>query len=220
MNVIAKRLTNLTLAIEKELHNCGRTPQSVTLVGVSKKQNLADIKNAIEQGLTNIGENYVQEAQGKFPFLPPVTKHFIGHIQTNKAKTIVELFDYIQTIDRPNAALAIAKAARTMNKQLPVLLQVNISPNDRFGCPPCEVLQLAETINAQSHLCLEGIMAIGPLSSDEQEILDAFLLAQEIFKQVGGKTLSLGMSHDWRLALRAGSTMLRIGSALFGERKG
>lgn len=144
--------------------------------------------------------------------------HFIGHVQTNKAKRIVEAFDVVQTVDRADAAKALARAAEQAGRTLSVLIQLNISPAERFGCPPGEAEALAETIRGYASLRLDGVMAIGPITQNRQEIAAAFALAAKTFEAVGGSTLSIGMSGDWRDAVRAGSTMIRIGTALFGER--
>jgi PLP dependent protein len=204
--------------VDDELERCGRPRGSVTIVGVSKKQPIDRVRAAIASGLRDVGENYVQEARRKFDLLPPVRKHFIGHLQTNKARAVVELFDVVQCVDRVEAALALSTAAKQLGKELPVLLQVNVSPAERFGCPPERAPALAEIVRAQSGLRLDGVMAIGPLSEDRSEISRAFELAAKTFDRVGGSTLSIGMSGDWPLAVRAGSTMIRIGTALFGGR--
>jgi PLP dependent protein len=208
----------LSEAIDEELRACGRLPGSVTLVGVTKKQPSDLVERAIRSGLADIGESYLQEARQKFGLLPPVRKHFIGHVQTNKAKAIAELFDVVQSVDRIEAGEALAKAARALGKELRVLLQLNISPNERFGCPPEAALALAEALREQVGLRLEGVMAIGPLTQHRETIHRAFDLAAKTFARIGGSTLSIGMSGDWREALRAGSTMLRLGTALFGSR--
>ena len=188
------------------------------MVGVAKRQPAAAVAEAIGAGLRDVAQNYVQEARAAFPTLPPVRKHFIGHVQTNKAKALVELFDLVQSVDRLEAGVALAKAARAKGRTLAVLLQLNISPVDRFGCPPAQAEGLAEALRAQDGLRLEGVMAIGPMTRNRDEILRAFEQAAKTFAAVGGTTLSVGMSGDWREALQAGSTMLRIGEALFGER--
>ena len=219
---IQQRLSALRAQIEDEVRACGRAPGSVRLLGVSKKQPASAIAEAAVAGLEAIGENYVQEAAAKFrdPLLAAVhvEKHFIGHIQTNKAKAIVELFDVVQSLDRPEAARALGAAAVRSGRVLPVLLQLNISPSERFGCPLEQAPALAERIAAEPGLRLEGVMAIGPLDERRDEILAAFELAAKTFATIGGSTLSIGMSGDWREAIRAGSTMVRIGTALFGER--
>jgi hypothetical protein len=214
-----ERYRGLLHDIDGELLACGRLAGSITIVGVSKKQTREAVAAAVAAGLTDVGENYVQEAQMKFAALPPVRKHFIGHLQTNKAKAIATLFDVVQSVDRPEAARALDKAARAAGKALPVLLQLNVSPVDRFGCPPAQADALAEAIRALPGLRLEGIMAIGPVTPDRAEISRAFHLAAKTLGRIGGTTLSIGMSDDWREAVRAGSTMVRMGTALFGGRK-
>jgi hypothetical protein len=214
----AAALAQLRLAIDDELRSCGRPPGSVTLVGVAKRQPLERVEAAIRAGLTDVGENYLQEAQTAFAALPPVRKHFIGHLQTNKAGAIAGLFDLVQSVDSERAGLALARAGERIGKRQAVLLQVNVSPVERFGCLPADAPALAETLRAQASLQLEGVMAIGPVSEKREEISRAFALAAKTFDRVGGTTLSIGMSGDWREAVRAGSTMVRVGTALFGGR--
>ena len=217
---VRERYAALRSDIDAQARRVGRSPADLTLVGVSKKQPPELVAAAIEAGLADIGESYVQEAAAKFGGLPAVRKHYIGHIQTNKAKRIVELFDIVQSVDREEAARALARAAASAGKVLPVLLQLNISPAERFGARPEAADRLAETIRAEPSLRLEGLMAIGPDTDDPAEIAQAFELAAKTFARIGGSTLSIGMSGDWREAVRAGSTMLRIGTGLFGRRQG
>jgi PLP dependent protein len=191
----------------------------VTVVGISKKQPASVVAEAIAAGLHDVGENYLQEARAKFGLLPPVRKHFVGHVQTNKAKAVAALFDVVQSVDRLEAATALARAAQALGKRLPVLLQLNVSPYERFGCAPDDAPRLGEAIAALPGLRLEGVMAIGPPTGDQAELARAFELAAKTFDRVGGSTLSIGMSGDWREAVRAGSTMVRIGTALFGGRE-
>jgi hypothetical protein len=216
---VGERYRGLRAALDAQARACGRDPASVALVGVAKKQPADAVRAAILGGLTDVGENYLQEAREKFALLPPVRRHFIGHLQTNKAKAAVELFDLVQSVDRLEAARSLAKAADAAGKRLPVLLQVNISPAERFGCPPDEAERLAEEVRSLPGLRLDGVMAIGPLTADADEISRAFALAAKTFARVGGTTLSIGMSGDWREAVRAGSTMVRVGTALFGGRE-
>jgi uncharacterized pyridoxal phosphate-containing UPF0001 family protein len=124
----------------------------------------------------------------------------------------------VQSVDRIEAGEALSKAAQGLGKVLPVLLQINVSPTERFGCPPDEAGRLAEGLRALPGVALDGIMAIGPFTDVPDEISRAFELAAKTFARVGGSTLSIGMSGDWRQAVRAGSTMIRLGTALFGSR--
>jgi PLP dependent protein len=220
---IAERVARLHAEIEAELRACGRSPGSVRVVAVSKKQPADAIAQAALAGVGAFGENYLQEARAKFQDAAlsgvRLEKHFIGHIQTNKAKAIVETFDIVQSVDRPDAARALGRAAAVAGRVLPVLLQLNISPVERFGCPPHEAPELAGAIAAEASLRFDGVMAIGPLQAGIDETARAFALAAKTFATLGGSTLSIGMSGDWREAIRAGSTMVRLGTALFGERK-
>lgn len=207
---IAQRYAQLRAAV----------PAHVTIVAVSKFQPVEAILEAVAAGVTDIGENYVQEARRKLghPELSPVRKHFIGHIQTNKAKAIAQTFDVVQSVDRADAAAALAKAADALGKRLTVLLQLNISPAERFGCAPQDAPRLAELIRSHASLDLQGVMAIGPITEDRAEIARAFDAAATAFGRIGGATLSLGMSSDWAMAVEAGSTMIRVGSTIFGPR--
>lgn len=215
---MAERLASLRREIAGELQRAGRDPSAVTLVGVSKRQSPDCVAAAIEAGLGDIGESYVQEAVRKFERLPHVRKHFIGHLQTNKAKTVAEAFDMVQSVDRLEAGAALSKAIAA-DRSLPVLVQLNVSPTERFGCAPEEAARLAEQLRELPGLRVEGVMAIGPLTHDRDTILRAFELAAKTWERVGGSTLSIGMSGDWREALQSGSTMVRIGEAIFGPRE-
>jgi pyridoxal phosphate enzyme (YggS family) len=214
----AQRYLELRAAIDDELRRCGRERDGVTLVGISKGQPAHAVTEAIEAGLTDVGESYLQEAQRKLSALPPVRKHFVGHIQTNKAKAIVASFDMVQAVDRLEAAMALSRAATELGKVLPILLQLNVTSQPRYGCDPAGAPALAQALRELRGLRLDGVMALGPLTEDRAAIADAFELAAKTLRRIGGSTLSIGMSGDWREALRAGSTMLRIGEGLFGPR--
>ena len=193
-------------------------PATLTIVAVSKFQPVEAIRDAIAAGVTDIGENYAQEARRKFEALPRVTKHFIGHVQTNKAKSIAALFDVVQSVDRIEAGAALARAADALDKQLPVLVQINISPQERFGCPAPQAQALAADLRRYKSLRVDGVMAIGPVTKDRAAIARAFATAAQVWREVGGPVLSLGMSADWREAVAAGSTMIRLGTTIFGPR--
>jgi pyridoxal phosphate enzyme (YggS family) len=211
---IADRVATLRQRVDTVALAAGREPSSIAILAVTKTQPRESVIAALEAGLTDAGENYLQEARAKYDDLPPCTRHFIGHIQTNKAKAIVSLFDVVQSVDRLDAGLALAKAARALERKLRVLVQINISPTERFGISPDEAPALAERLRAEG-LDVDGVMAIGPLEGDVEA---AFALARETFARVGGSTLSLGMSGDWETAVRHGSTMIRSGTAIFGPR--
>jgi pyridoxal phosphate enzyme (YggS family) len=213
-STIGERVGALRDHVNRVAVAAGRPAGSVTILGVTKTQPREAVLAAASAGLTDIGENYLQEAREKYVDLPPLTKHFIGHVQTNKAKAIVALFDVIQSVDRLEAGLALEKAARALGRRIRVLVQVNVSPTERFGVAPAGALQLATQLR-EGGLEVDGVMAIGPLDGD---IDAAFATARETFEAIGGSTLSLGMSADWERAIRQGSTMIRIGTAIFGAR--
>ena len=194
-------------------------PANVAIVAVSKFQPREAIDDAVAAGIRDFGENYVQEAIRKFTQHDTApTLHFIGHVQTNKAKAIAKAFDVVQSVDRLDAALALSKAAVSLRKQLKVLLQLNISPTERFGCPAADAERFAEALRTLPGLHLDGVMAIGPITGERDALLDAFGGAADLWRRIGGETLSIGMSGDWREAIEAGSTMIRVGTAIFGPR--
>jgi hypothetical protein len=213
-STIGERVASLRARVDRVAAAAGRPPGAVALLGVTKTQPRDAVLAALDAGLTDVGENYLQEAREKYVDLPPVTKHFIGHVQTNKAKPIVALFDVVQSVDRLEAGLALAKAARALTRPLRVLVQVNVSPTERFGIAPGDAAHLATQLRGEG-LTVDGVMAIGPLEGD---VDDAFSAAADAFAAVGGSTLSLGMSADWERAVAHGSTMIRIGTAIFGPR--
>jgi len=217
---VAQRYAGFVAELAAELSASGRRDR-VDIVAISKRQPIEAIEAAAAAGIRAVGENYLQEAHAKFERLgplPQLRKHYVGHVQTNKAKGIVATFDVVQSVDRLEAAAALSRAAQSVGKRLPVLLQINVSPSERFGCPPEEAEDLAEAVRGLDGLALEGVMAIGPVGGDPQAIVRSFELAAKTLGRVGGSTLSIGMSGDWREAVRAGSTMLRLGTLLFGPR--
>jgi pyridoxal phosphate enzyme (YggS family) len=216
-NSLAGRIAAMREKIDSVARTAGRDPSSIALVGVTKKQPHEAVAAAIAAGLRDIAESYVQEARAKLPGLPPVRKHFIGHVQTNKAKAIVGLFDVVQSVDRLEAGQALARAAQASGRRISVLIQLNVSPSERFGIEPDDAPALAEALRADG-LDVEGVMAMGPLTTDRTAVEAGFRRAAQAFERVGGTTLSLGMSGDWEEAIRCGSTMLRIGTAIFGAR--
>ena len=196
-------------------------PAHVTIVAVSKFHPRSAVLEALQAGVRDFGENYVQEARPKFDGidLPHGARvHFIGHVQTNKAKPIAQTFGLVQSVDRASAASALSRAACDAGKTLPALLQVNISPAERFGCAPAEAEELAAQIRSLPGLQLEGVMAIGPLDVDNSAVRAAFRLASSVHQSIGGPILSIGMSGDWEIAVEEGATLIRIGTAIFGPR--
>src|ERR1700736_239968 len=211
---VAERVTALRERVDEVAAASGRERGSVSILAVTKAQPHDAVLAALVAGLSDVGENYLQEARSKYDGLPPCTKHFVGHVQSNKAKAIASLFDVVQSVDRLEAGLALAKAGRDAGRPLRVLVQVTVSPSDRFGADPAQAPALAARLRDEG-LAVDGVMAIGPLEGDVDA---AFETARATFERGGGSTLSLGMTDDWERAVRHGSTMVRLGTAVFGPR--
>ncbi len=198
----------------------GRDPAEVTLVAVGKTHPAEWIEAALKAGQRVYGENRVQEAQGKFPDLkaryPDLVLHLIGPLQTNKAAVAVELFDVIETLDRPKLARVLAKEMAKAGRRPACLVQVNTGEEEqKAGVVPGEADALIALSRDELGLPVEGLMCIPPL--DEEPALH-FALLREIARRNGLKSLSMGMSADFETAIRFGATHVRVGTAIFGPR--
>ncbi|MGH7660165.1 MAG: YggS family pyridoxal phosphate-dependent enzyme [Vulcanimicrobiaceae bacterium] len=215
---IAERVRRLRLEVAEVARSANRNPAEITIVAVSKVHTRDFLLAAYDAGMRDFGENHVQEAIPKLEGLPSdAQRHFIGHIQTNKAKAIAGTFDLVQSVDRLEAGLALAKAGRALGKPVRALLQLNISATDRFGMLPEQAPELSARLRDEG-LDVAGTMAMAPFTPDQRTVRDAFLRAADAHARIGGAILSLGMSADWPVALECGSTMIRIGTAIFGPR--
>jgi pyridoxal phosphate enzyme (YggS family) len=225
MDDLSSRLAALQNEIATAAQRSGRDPSEIEIIAVSKTQPEAAVQEALRAGLTRFGENKVQEARGKIDSLGRGIWHLIGHLQSNKAKDAVRLFDSIDSVDRLELAEEINHRAGAIGKIQNVLLQVNIAgESTKFGCAPEAARALAEAINALPRLSLGGLMTIAPYSPEPEKSRPHFaglrLLRDKIETDTGLRlpTLSMGMSGDYIVAVEEGSTHLRIGTALFGER--
>jgi len=217
---VAANLEAVKARIRKAAEEAGRDPTGITLVAVSKAQPVDRIEAALAAGHRVFGENYVQEAESRWPELkarfPGVELHMVGHLQSNKAAEAVALFDVIQTLDRPKLARALAKECAKQGRRLRFLVQVNTGEEpQKAGVFPDDTDALVAHARDELGLALDGLMAIPP--ADEDIALHAALLA-EIAKRNGLSVLSIGMSDDFEVAIRFGATHVRVGSALFGPR--
>ena len=204
-------------AVESRIHaacaRAGRKRTDVTLVAVSKTFGADRVDEAIAAGVTHIGENRVQEARDKKPQVQGAAQwHLVGHLQSNKAKDAVRIFDVIETVDSVELAQKIARASETARD---VLLQVNIGDEpQKSGVSTADVQRLVQQIRAIQGIHLTGLMAIPPIGDPRKH----FRRLVEIRDQFGLEHLSMGMSEDFEVAIEEGSTMVRIGRAIFGAR--
>lgn len=203
----------------------GKLDNNVKLIGVSKTRTKDEIMLAHKLGITNFGENYVQELVEKYNENDMLIWHFIGRIQTNKIKDIVKRVDYIHGVSRVKEVKEINKQSGKINKISNILIELNLIPNDltHGGVKEEDLEELINECLNCNNICLKGLMVIGPNSDNEKEIAKVFAKGQEIFNIYKSKIdsfteLSMGMSDDYEIALKYGSTMLRIGSKIFGPR--
>ncbi len=226
---ISKSIIDVRGRIANACNEYERRVDDISIVAVTKSHPVSAIKMAVAAGIHNIGESKVQEAEKKFALLEPGTSklHMIGHLQSNKAKKAVQLFDVIQSIDSHKLAQEISRHAVELNKEIECLIEVNCSgESQKHGVAPDDTLHLVEAVAVLPNITLTGLMTIGPLSEDENDVREAFRLCHNLFEEAKKLTdehfeaLSMGMSDDFELAIAEGATLLRIGSAIFGSRTG
>lgn len=201
----------------------------VRLIAVTKNHDVQAMREAIDAGVTDIGENRIQEAKEKFATLDrDVTWHLIGHLQTNKAKQAVKIFDLIHSVDTLHLAEAINNAAAGINKVQKVLVQVNLAKEDsKSGVYVEELADLLHKVDELPNLQLMGLMCIAPNYDDVEECRPLFAKMYEIFQKVKEITfstanilyLSMGMTHDYEIAVEEGANMVRVGTGIFGPRQ-
>jgi len=230
MYSIQQNIEQVTNQIRTTEHKCGRRPSSVQLLAVSKTKPIEAIKAAIKAGQKAFGENYVQEGIEKVQYFSNDVKndelewHFIGPIQSNKTKPIAEHFQWVHSVDRKKIAQRLNDQRPENLPPLQVLIQVNTSgEKSKSGINDSEIFQLAELIYSLPNLTLRGLMSIPANVSGYDAQLDAFKHLAELQQKLTDKyteidTLSMGMSRDMNAAIQAGSTMVRIGTAIFGAR--
>lgn len=212
-------LQSVRAEIAKACQAAVRAPESVTLVAVSKSQPISAIEAALQEGQRVFGENKVQEAETKFPALrkkyPDIELHCIGYLQTNKVKMAVGIFDVIETVDRTSLAEALAIEMKRQHRFLPCFVQVNTGEEPQKGGIAPRDLPALLYVCRDAGLRIEGLMCIPPVDEDADT---HFSLLAKLADEVGLAKLSMGMSADFMTAIRYGTTHVRVGSAIFGER--
>jgi pyridoxal phosphate enzyme (YggS family) len=228
MGTVADNLSAVKERIAKAATRVGRDPQAVTLVAVTKTMPVERIREAIEAGQQVFGENRVQEAQAKIAVLGrEVQWHLIGHLQRNKVRVACELFDLIESVDSWPLAQDLNTRAARQNLVMPVLIQVNIGDETtKSGVPGADAMNLVRQVAALPHVAIRGLMCVPPAVEIAEHARAYFIelrtiaeaIARERIPTVSMGELSMGMSHDFEVAIEEGATMVRVGSAIFGAR--
>lgn len=209
------------------LQSVGKTREDVTLLAATKTVDVDTINYAISKGITHIGENKVQELLSKHDYLNVVTEHFIGHLQTNKVKDVIDKVSLVQSVDSIKLAREISKQAKKRDIVMDILLEVNIGKEEsKWGFLPEETLNAVMEISAFDNLRICGLMTIPPICENEQTQIKFFREMYNLYVDIREKNidntnisiLSMGMSDDFDLAIREGANLVRVGTALFGKR--
>jgi pyridoxal phosphate enzyme (YggS family) len=214
-------------AIEKAARRAGRRPEEIRLVAASKTVDVERIRSAAEAGITIFGENYVQEAMRKREAIEqPVSWHFIGHLQKNKAKYAVEFFDMIHSIDSVALAEELNKRASRVGRSMEVLVEVNLSgESTKSGVNEEEIIPLIRGIKGLPQLLFRGLMTMPPFFDDPEQSRPYFIRLRRLAERIVSEELhpdplelSMGMSNDFLVAIEEGATLVRVGTAIFGPR--
>jgi pyridoxal phosphate enzyme (YggS family) len=220
-----ERLARVNEAIQAAARRSGRNPEDIALVAVTKTVSFDRVVPLLKAGVRFLGENRVQEAQSKYAdrqaqrILPQVQLHLIGHLQTNKAKKAVELFDIVQSLDSVRLGDALNEGAKHLNKPMPCLVEVKISGEPaKEGLPPEQLNDFLAQAARWPFLKIRGLMGIAPYSDDAEAARPFFARLRRMFEASKLEILSMGMSGDFAVAIEEGSTMVRLGTALFGPR--
>ncbi len=226
--MIAENIAKIKQRIRESCLKVGRSPDEVTIVAVTKTVPVDKIKEVINLGIVDIGENRVQELLEKRSSIENVRWHFVGHLQTNKVKYIVDFIHLIHSVDSLKLALEIDKRAKKINRVIDILIEVNTSGEKiKYGVKPDEVVELVRQISENCDFVkIKGLMTVAAFLPNPEDVRPMFKLLREIrdevakfnFKNVEMRHLSMGMSNDFEVAVEEGATLVRIGTAIFGPR--
>ncbi|GAB4074080.1 YggS family pyridoxal phosphate-dependent enzyme [Barrientosiimonas marina] len=229
-NKVQEQLNQIKKRIDASCRSANRNPDDITLLLATKTVSAETIKPALDAGETLLGENKAQELQEKYPLIEDnrAQWHFIGHLQTNKINNVLPYVTCIQSVDRLKLAQKLHNRLLKDNRTLDILVQVNTSYEEsKFGAAPEHVLTLIEQLSEFSTLHIKGLMTIGKLSANSEETRESFRLLKSLQEQVKAQdypgvdmgVLSMGMSGDLEAAIEEGATMIRVGTAIFGDRE-
>jgi pyridoxal phosphate enzyme (YggS family) len=217
---VAANVAAVRERIARAAERSRRDPREVTLIAVGKTKSAALLDDAIAAGVRDVGENYVQEAAAKRAQVKrPARWHMIGHLQRNKAKQALEVFDLVHSLDGVELAEALSRRGEAMGRTIPVLVEVNLGGEEsKSGVSPDEVDGVVSHLGRLQHLTVEGLMTIPPTGPPEQT-RPHFRRLRELRDRLGLRELSMGMTDDFEVAVEEGATMVRVGRAIFGERQ-
>ncbi len=222
---IPTRFEEIRDRMERAMELAGREPSSVKLIAVTKSRSVEEMATAVGAGVTDVGENKVQEAEAKKPELHASARwHLVGQLQKTKAKKAVELFDLIHTVDSAAIGQRIDRLAAERDKVQPVLVQVDLAGEEtKDGLPEEELFPTLERLSECSNLRVDGLMVLPPYFDDPDKVRRYFQRLRELSENghergLVGRELSMGMSHDFEVAIEEGATLVRVGTALFGPR--
>ncbi|GAB6095538.1 YggS family pyridoxal phosphate-dependent enzyme [Desulfatiferula olefinivorans] len=226
---LGERIRTIRQRIDQAARACGRDPETVRLVAVSKTKPAEAVRRAAAEGQIIFGENYIQEAADKLESLRDldISFHFIGHLQSNKARFAVAMFDLIHSVDSLKLAEAIDRQAAKINKIQPILIQVNISMEDsKSGVSETDAVDLVRAVSRLDHVSIRGLMTLPPFYDEPDRVRPYFHALRNLAERIRALSLptvrmdelSMGMSGDFEAAIAEGATLVRIGTALFGER--
>lgn len=218
---LSENLQSIKARIENAALISGRDSSAITIVGAVKTVPIETLNTAFTLGIGHFGENYIQEAKRKKQALTQFganpTWHMIGHLQSNKVKDAVALFDVIETVDSVRLAEAIAR--RTVKQPMPIMLEVNVAQeSSKSGFAPQEVADAYKKLIKIPELSIVGLMTIAPEVSNPEELRPVFRSLRQLRDELGLRELSMGMTNDFEIAIQEGATSIRIGRALFGPR--
>lgn len=223
---VAENLALIKQEIATAAMRVGRDPGSVKVIAVTKNVSAAKARESVAAGVVDLGENRVQELQNKYPEVEGVSWHLIGHLQTNKVKYMIDKVALAHSLDRWSLALELDQRARQIEKVIPVLVQVNVAEEEsKFGLHVNEVKDFITEAAQLKGISIEGLMTIAPFVDNPEEVRPVFKQLKQMavsFNNIPGvkmEQLSMGMTNDYKVAIEEGSTMVRIGTAIFGERQ-
>ncbi len=223
---VADNVRDVAGRISRAAAKAGRRAEDIKLVAITKTVHIDMIREAIEAGVRVFGENYLQEARGKITAIGHgVEWHMTGHLQRNKARDAVNLFDMVQTIDSLELAQELDKRARSAGKVISGFIEINIGgEGNKRGIGEDELIPLLDSIKVLNSLTIQGLMTIPPYFDDVEKVRPYFKMLRDLSNKANDegfslKELSMGMSHDFEVAVEEGATMVRIGTAIFGERR-